>query len=716
MDHIPRPSSRNYQGQIHHPSTKLIANFHQGYPSILRFEDYPQKRGFSVIDLEFGKFLPKDAEGAAAVLQCWLFFGLLEELFQEPVAVEDFLAEDKGDDLELFLSTRRLGEYIERWESKVSECGEEQKSLWKVRSFEVMQMHLRALSSVQTCETFPPGVLLHITPSLAVLHEHLNHVRVFVIFPKSPTLSLSPSMDMSRFREEMLQKGWCPYQIQQIEFTHSPSLMEYANAFRPITSHIINDHQRCSRDECTVNMVDENNYKPKHVSEECKCEFIKPDILKIAHALDSECIPLVGLDASGVGIATYAKDFQGDMDYIAISHVWADGKGSHSEIGLPICVVKRLSESAIEAYRTIFEDDKYPLFWIDSLCVPKSREQRRKAIGLMSKTYSNASAVLVLDGGIQQIRSDDPLHEKLFRIFVSVWAQRLWPLSEMVLANVLVFQLKDGVFDSSEIFNDDVWNLCKNDPVHNLLFAWLGSHDFIKTQRLDLIVWHLSRRTSSKKSDEIIALAGMCGLETSAYFPLDNERRMSKFLGEYLDGRIPKDIITLPGEKLTRPGWKWAPRAFLACTQQFQGKPRFQHDFALVSDEGLRGDYYCLFLDRPCPSVESSWLLHLIVTNTAAEEYFVLFNAKLGPCDSKPADVIVLPRLIAINDLQDVLAVAGTFTDQVDEKEDSITIVETEYQVTIYRKSEASDTQEWLHEFEYSEIGCSAYEKHVLLK
>jgi hypothetical protein len=720
MDHLPRPSARNYQGQMYHPGTKLIANVHQGHPWV-RFEDYTEKRGFSVRDLRYGQFPPSDAGSAAAVLQCWLFFGLLEELIQEQVAVEDFLAEDKGDNSELFLSTRHLGEYIQRWESKVSECGQEQKLRWNVRSFKVLDMHLHVLSSLyddDVQEAYPDGVLLRITPPLAVLHEHLNHVRFCVIFPRSARLSLRPpSLDNSLFWEEMERKGWCPYQIQEIEFAHSPSLKEYAKSFRPITSSIINHHGHCSRDECTVNMVDEETYTTKHVSEECKCEFIKPDIQKIADALNSGCIPLIGLDDSGQGIATHAKDFQvDDKDYIAISHVWADGMGSYSEQGLPFCLVKRLSESAIEAYRALYEDDTNPLFWIDSLCVPESHDERKKAIGFMSKTYSNASAVLVLDRGIQQIRSDDPLHEKLFLIFVSVWAQRLWTLSEMVLAKELVFQLEDGVFESSELFNDDFSNLYHNDPICNHLFAWLVSHEFIKTQReqkLDMIVWHLSRRTSTKRSDETIALAGICGLETSAYVPLDNEGRMSKFLGEYLDGMIHRDIITLPGDKLTRPGWRWAPRTFLACSQKFKGiRPTFQHDFAFVSDEGLRGNYYCLFLERPCPSVESSWMLHLIVTNTAGEEYLVMFDPKHSSChDSKPADVLVLSRL---DDQENPSALAGTFTDQVDENGESITKVDIGYQVGIYRKSEESEVV--LSRFIYSEIGCSVYEKRVLLK
>src|SRR5438552_215418 len=120
--------------------------------------------------------------------------------------------------------------------------------------------------------------------------------------------------------------------------------------------------------------------------------------------------------------------------YVAISHVWADGLGSSSEIGLPECQIRSLSLDVLGSYNTAqFSDEAIIPFWIDSLCVPSQRNLRRTAIGIMAKTYANASVVLVLDEGIRQIYSTDSILEKMFVIFVSAWVQRLWPLQEMLL-------------------------------------------------------------------------------------------------------------------------------------------------------------------------------------------------------------------------------------------------------------------------------------------
>ena len=61
-------------------------------------------------------------------------------------------------------------------------------------------------------------------------------------------------------------------------------------------------------------------------------------------------------------------------------------------------------------------------------------------------------------------------------------------------------------------------------------------------------MWHLSRRASSRESDEILAIAGLFGLDASEFFPLDAEERMFKFLKEHAETRVPTDLIFLPGE------------------------------------------------------------------------------------------------------------------------------------------------------------------------
>src|SRR5208282_6397398 len=127
------------------------------------------------------------------------------------------------------------------------------------------------------------------------------------------------------------------------------------------------------------------------------------------------------------------------------------------------------------AYRKIHNEDIDTPFWIDSLCVPFNSALRRTAIGLMARTYSSASVVLVFDEGIEQIMSSDPIHEKMFVIFISTWVQRLWPLQEVMLADELVFRLADGLLDHRELFFEDIVSLSGRDPVITELFGWFAT-------------------------------------------------------------------------------------------------------------------------------------------------------------------------------------------------------------------------------------------------
>src|SRR5947207_12946065 len=103
MDHLPQTSLRYRGNQIRHPGTKLLTNFHDQYPQA-DFEKYPELRGFSADTLRWGTFDKSIADKAAAVLQNWLFFGSMEDIFRERVATEDFVDSYELDgQIELFL-------------------------------------------------------------------------------------------------------------------------------------------------------------------------------------------------------------------------------------------------------------------------------------------------------------------------------------------------------------------------------------------------------------------------------------------------------------------------------------------------------------------------------------------------------------------------------------------------------------------------------------
>ena len=109
------------------------------------------------------------------------------------------------------------------------------------------------------------------------------------------------------------------------------------------------------------------------------------------------------VDAAGFASGSTGHELGGvhpnnkEMDYIALSHVWADSLGSNTETGLPACQIRRLHRLAEN--RT----ESGAWFWIDGLCVPKQKPYQGKAIEFMYYTYQNATGVIVLDEGCRKL-------------------------------------------------------------------------------------------------------------------------------------------------------------------------------------------------------------------------------------------------------------------------------------------------------------------------
>jgi hypothetical protein len=100
-------------------------------------------------------------------------------------------------------------------------------------------------------------------------------------------------------------------------------------------------------------------------------------------------------------------------DYFAISHVWADGLRSTTEVGIPLCRAQRLQQLCFSMA------GKETPFWHDSLCVPAEVERRRIAITQMNGVYQNATGVIAVDSGVRQLSEHSSLLSKVWTIAAS---------------------------------------------------------------------------------------------------------------------------------------------------------------------------------------------------------------------------------------------------------------------------------------------------------
>jgi hypothetical protein len=302
---------------------QLLANLHDGYARC-SFESYPVRRGLPKEDLEAGNFLQEQQAHATALVQNWLFFGLLEEALRTPVLTKDFTQPADGG--AFLLNTQRLGEFISQWQQRIEECSDEDKTAWAARLREVFREVFRFLQlfSSGLSTSFPSDFVAYLNP-LAFLLDALQH-QTTVLFADGAEHEPLPANFSPDATQALMQNGWCPFTVANILLpSASPSLFVYASSFDRCPVTIGQNHGDCDATYCAVTNVDTSTYKTRHNNLYCECEArcrtLIPNIGEVRALLEAEAIPIISSTEDGnLKISGHREG-----PYVAISHVWADG-------------------------------------------------------------------------------------------------------------------------------------------------------------------------------------------------------------------------------------------------------------------------------------------------------------------------------------------------------------------------------------------------------
>ncbi|KAI0737349.1 hypothetical protein C8Q80DRAFT_1076534, partial [Daedaleopsis nitida] len=314
---------------------------------------------------------------------------------------------------------------------------------------------------------------------------------------------------------------------------------------------------------------------------------LAPPLPHISALLSSGKIPVVVYNGEALAVRSAE-----DSPYVAISHVWADGLGSTTEDGLPTCQIARIAAHARE-----FVPDG--AFWVDALCVPAVRELRKRAIRLMADTYRRAETVVVFDSGIRALRTSPiaPFNEIFLRIATSGWMQRVWTLQEAFLAWDIYFELADGLLPITHL--RDALRASTERVPSPLAYSFPRDFNLEHFAREPLtlmferasrtlsfvdIVTLLEQRTTSKREDETIAIAGLLGIDVASLLAeADADARMRVFL--LAVRTVPASIIVhAGGPRISLPGFRWAPRTLTSLVTATAG---WQFGMAHCTPQGL---------------------------------------------------------------------------------------------------------------------------------
>ncbi|RDW65133.1 hypothetical protein BP6252_10784 [Coleophoma cylindrospora] len=515
---------------------------HNGYP-VAPLQQYRENRG-----IEMPRVFNREH---LSILQSWLSFGLLEAVTEIKVAEKDLLDSVDGG-----------------WDRA------ESSSLSAKRSeVEKTLKHAnKILSYLSESSAFAyPGVkddnLPAIFCTLGCIGEALANARLCLYLDDDTLPAESFNWDFTvAIQGEVLltnacKAGWCPSMVNYI--TAQGNLTAARYSFRLGPARRADDHSQCTVSSCKLTKINNTTYKPQHHVPECTCPYIKPALHGIILAIKSGVNPVIRLPTEQEKSSPLTVLRASEVPYIAVSHVWADGLGSHPETGLPTCQAWKAA-----AFASAFVDSG--AFWLDSLCVPKAPEVRKQALKLMGAAYRDAECVVVLDKTIQTVSKAAPSKEIMSRILTSPWMRRLWTLQEAVLAKKIVFQLADGLFPllsldslitSAAVLQADALTAGLSLEIHRLV-----KRHRTKALSLGDVARSLKWRSTNRAADEIPAIMSLLPVGFKAIIDAsDHEQRMAMLLSDIR--HVPRNIPFIDGPKLKLPGFHWAPATFMTVAE-----------------------------------------------------------------------------------------------------------------------------------------------------
>ena len=541
--------------------------------------------------------------------QQWLFFGFLKEVLEEDFKPEDFVSEMADG---TYITTQHLELNLEkawsrRLDSRLHASATHKHFSDCMRIFDsvVRAMLMEGGMTGLYGFVFDWRIVLSIFSSAHMIGRSLLHAtsQKYGDLGYNVTPVESGFFPNDAIQSEMKVAGWCPSELHAIKtkFANLQTLVALSRMDRTFLSR---NHEGCTEKYCTWHQIDISTYQPKHRPgcDQCRnFENVEMDtaVRRILDKVDGG-LPVLKISGEGESPSIQVIETTPDMQYIAISHVWADGLGNPSANSLPTCQIIRLRQLADDLGKKInpTSDTEEMHIWIDTLCCPwEPSPAKKKAIMRLRETYANAKHVLVLDTGLQSVNSSiRPTWETLLWIFCSGWTTRLWTLQEGMLPKNLWFQfqdqpqnsdtLKDRLFQEvrqnarvegmgKDLHNQHLWldrfRSSRKDIFSSLTQDSPGLADFI------ILNQALQHRTVTFPADEAICVSLL------TEFPLDQllanenadvedqdglrEDRMCK-IWTWIDKRygIPFGILTLGYLKLRRPGFRWAPRSLIENT------------------------------------------------------------------------------------------------------------------------------------------------------
>lgn len=544
--------------------------------------DFPQRVGWK-IDLQDGPVRFDETKSRIAspmaLLQAWLFFGFLHDVFSIGQTRIEMHAFQQQIARQCYLSTAELKgflNHLERaaWQLKPEACLQRQKQVSEC--FQILLKFLRCHWDTRTTD-----LNWKVTSTLS-----LDHIMVFVILgetlknavtqiwpvplEKSPIRWYDFRWKQNPFKDRFLQAGWCPSEATMLYDRLDNTGIFFATMLKRTFSDKLS-HKECSNERCLALQTSDENYETKHVNNCSNCRNIDIDQEKISNILRYGSIPVIYVETteneelSRVRIVDLNAN---SLEYIAISHVWAHGLGNPKKSALPLCQVMRLHSLVGKLSYSINKKPQPLAFWIDTLCIPvdpELKEFRKLAITRLDDTFRRARQVLVLDADLQRCSRRGSRMELATRIACSGWMRRLWTLSEAVVAEDTAnaakvdVQFLEGSVEFNGVAGRDMFSIFHTETVMPFIFSTFPQFR-PRDEAFAFLTRALQYRSTSRPEDEPLCLASILGFKSGeiALIASANTTEERTHLMYTLMDHVPASILFNNRKKLSN-GFRWAP-------------------------------------------------------------------------------------------------------------------------------------------------------------
>lgn len=587
---------------------------------------FPERVGWR-IDREEGPVRSDPSKSSIstpeALLQAWLFIGLLHNVFSAGETEIDLTLFQQQVNGQTVLSTVALRESLDRLAENSSGHS----------SDTYLDRHGRVKDGFSAMQNFLNRHLFAQTARQNwVLSSLLSLDQIFVFLILAETLKNAilqlwpvPLMKSSKtwfaiklghigIKDRLLEFGWCPSEASLLDEELDYTGLFIASMLKRSFSTKL-DHRKCDDQRCLALQISEDAYKTKHAEGCASCEELAVDQEEVAGILRGGGNPIVLVLPPREGEAKprlRVLDFNANsISYFAISHVWAHGLGNPHANALPMCQLSRLRELVIrQDFMMNRVVGRQPAFWIDTLCIPvgsKFKPERKLAITRLDNTFREAKQVLALDADLESCSIHFSRTELATRLLCSGWMRRLWTLAEAVVSKELSNAAKvDVQFFQRSIELNSLAGSKINTIYHTdaALFGVFGALPQYRSRdrAFATLTRALKHRTTSKQEDEAICLASILGLgrKNIAVIASASTAEERMHLLYTLIEQLPASVLFHRSKSLEN-GFSWAPASLLGglSISSFEGPA------ATCDAQGLHAPFSGYLVTQPKP--RSGW-------------------------------------------------------------------------------------------------------------